>query len=217
VPWICAILAFFGGIWLFSTKGNAVVTKALLSWFSSWQEEVWWQLLYIGVHALIWLSVLLVCLVGAAVVVGIVASPIYELISVRIERDMLGKENYHVPFGRVLRVLAGEFLKALVVMGVPVVLLLIPGVNLLTGIVAAFLLGWDFYDYPLARRGWNFRERWQFVRSEFWTVLGFGLWLAIPLAQVFLMPMAVAGGTILNIEALKRRGLTTANTKIKEV
>jgi uncharacterized protein involved in cysteine biosynthesis len=92
-------------------------------------------------------------------------------------------------------------------------MLLIPGVNLFAGLIAAFLIGWDFYDFPLARRGWSFKERFNFVTKEFWTVLGFGLWLAIPFVHILLVPLAAAGGTILNLEALARRGAVTLNRK----
>lgn len=210
IPWLFALAAFGIGIWAFWTMGDVWVTTLLMNWFSAWQDQWGWEAVYIILKGLIWFSVLLLCLIGSAVVVGVVASPVYEFISMRIEREILGEQQHKIPLGRLMRVLFGEFLKALLVLTLPILLLLIPGVNLFAGFVAAFLLGWDFYDYPLARRGWNFSERWHFVRSEFWTVLGFGVWLAIPGVQILLVPMAVAGGTILNIEALKRRGLATS-------
>lgn len=210
VPWFLGAGAFVVGIWAFWTMGDGWVTSILMGWFSSWNQQWGWEFLYILIKALVWFSVLVMCLLSAAVVVGVIASPIYEMISVRIEQELLGDQHYKIPWNRMLNVFGGEVLKALVVMIVPLILILIPGVNIFAGLVAAFLFGWDFYDYPLARRGWSFSERWRFVRSEFWTILGFGIWLIIPGVQIVLVPMAVAGGTILNIEALKRRGYTAA-------
>ena len=212
IPLFFALAAFGAGMWAFWSYGSQWLTSLLMHWFMAWQDEWQWQVLYWLVKSLMWFSVLLLCLVVAAVVIGVLASPVYEMISIRIERQMLEDISPHVPWSRMVRVMAGEVAKALIVVLVPLAMLFIPGVNMLSGVVAAFLLGWDFYDYPLARRGWTFQQRLGFVWSEFWTVLGFGVWLAIPVAQIFLIPMAVAGGTILNLEALQRRGLVSLKT-----
>ncbi|MCX6125331.1 MAG: EI24 domain-containing protein [Proteobacteria bacterium] len=213
VPWLFGLFAFAGGIYVAWTLGDSWVSSVLLSWFASWQDEWGLSVLYIVIKGLVWFSILLLSLVGAVVIAGVVASPVYEVISVRIERELLGEQYYRIPWARMPGLLFGEACKAMLVLSVPLMMLLIPGVNLVAGVAAAFLLGWDFYDYPLARRGWSLRDRWNFVRSEFWTVLGFGIWLAIPVVQMVLVPMAVAGGTILNVEALKRRGFATAQIK----
>lgn len=210
VPILLAILAFAGGMWLFWSLGNGWLTKLLMTWFSQWNDQWAWAILYTVVRALMWFSILLVCLVTSLVVLGIVSSPVYEVISARIERELLGESRVSVPWSQIPKLMMGEVAKAMIVTLVPIGLMIVPGVNLFAGLVAAFLLGWDFYDYPLARRGWSIGKRWQFVRGEFWTVLGFGIWLVIPIVQILFVPMAVAGGTILNIEALERRGLVTA-------
>lgn len=210
VPLVLAILAFAGGMWAFWTMGNEWMSKLLMVWFATWNDHWAWELAYVVVKALIWFSVLLVCLIGSIAIVGIFSAPVYEVISSKIESDLLGATKHVVPWSNIPRLMMGEVVKAMIVTVVPIAMILIPGVNLFAGLVAAFLLGWDFYDYPLARRGWSFSERWRFVRSEFWTVLGFGIWLVIPVVQILIVPMAVAGGTILNIEALQRRGLAAA-------
>jgi uncharacterized protein involved in cysteine biosynthesis len=212
VPLALAILAFAGGIWLFWEMGNAWLTKLLMAWFSGWSDHWAWGLAYTIVKALMWFSILLVCLVTALGVLGIVSAPIYEVISAKIERELLGEGRHAVPLSQMPKLMMGEVMKALIITLVPIGLMLVPGVNLFAGLIAAFLLGWDFYDYPLARRGWSFKKRWRFVLSEFWTVVGFGDWLVIPVVQILFVPMAVAGGTILNIEALQRRGLVTIKT-----
>ena len=212
VPLAFAILAFAGGMWLFWEMGNAWLTKLLMAWFSNWSDHWAWGLAYTVVKALMWFSILLVCLVSALGVLGIVSAPVYELISAKIERELLGKSRHAVPLSQMPRLMMGEVVKALIITLIPIGLMLVPGVNLFAGLIAAFLLGWDFYDYPLARRGWSFSKRWRFVLSEFWTVVGFGIWLIIPVVQILFVPMAVAGGTILNIEALQLRGLVTTKT-----
>jgi hypothetical protein len=42
------------------------------------------------------------------------------------------------------------------------------------------------------------------ARREGWAVMGLGLWLAIPFTQMLTLPLAVAGATFLNLDALAR-------------
>lgn len=210
VPFVLGLVGFAGGVVLFLQYGNSWITSMLMTWFSSWQDNWLWMTLYWVVKGLMFASVFMLCVLSSIVLMAAVASPVNEYISVKVERDLLGDESQQaVPWRHWPRVLVGEFSKAFLVILVPILLLFIPGVNLMAGMVAAFLIGWDFYDYPLARRGWGFPQRFGFVVREFWSVLGFGLWLAIPFVHVFLVPLAVAGGTILNLEALAKRGLVT--------
>ncbi len=217
VPWTLGLAAFAGGLWAFWTFGESWVSTLVLGWFASWGESVFFEVAYFLVKALMWFSVLLLCLVLAAVAIGILSSPIYEYISQKIEAEILGPAKISTPWRRMPQLIIGEVGKAILVIFIPLIMILIPGVNILAGIVAAFMLGWDYYDYPLARRGWSFRERWTFVRNEFWTVMGFGFWLTIPVLQILFIPMAIAGGTILNLEALQRRELALpADSSIKD-
>lgn len=217
IPFVMGVVGFIAGMTIFVQYGNSWMTSILSGWFSVWQDNWWWLTLYWVTRGLLFVSVFLLCILSAFVLMSATASPINEFISVNVERDFLGDEKgatspSMMSWRRWPVVLAGEFGKALVVVMVPLLMLLIPGVNLFAGLVAAFLIGWDFYDYPLARRGWGFKQRFDFVRREFWTVLGFGLWLAIPFIQLFMVPLAVAGGTILNLEALERQGLVVGKT-----
>jgi uncharacterized protein involved in cysteine biosynthesis len=211
LPMLIGLIGFVAVMMFFFQYGNAWVhskmTAMMMAWFSGWEDHWYWQMAYWLVRGLLLVSMLMLGAVSALVLASAIASPVNEFISIRVESDLTGVRVSDLPWRAVFKVLIGELGKAVIVMIVPILFLFIPGLNLLSGLVAAFLMGWDFYDYPLARRGWGFGRRLAFVVKEFWTVLGFGLWLAIPVVHVFLMPMAIAGGTILNIEALARRGL----------
>ncbi len=214
LPFFMGVVGFAAGMTIFVLYGNSWMTSMLMGWFAGWQNDWFWLVLFWIIKTLMLVSLFLFSVLGSLVVVASVASPVNEYISVQIERELVGQPGANaVSLRQWPRVILGEFLKALAVITLPLMMLLIPGVNLFAGLVAAFLIGWDFYDFPLARRGWSFKQRVSFVTKEFWTVLGFGLWLAIPFAHVFLVPLAVAGGTILNLEALARRGLVTLNGK----
>jgi uncharacterized protein involved in cysteine biosynthesis len=217
IPFLFGLMGFVVAVTMLMRSGSAWMdqrlTGMMMVWFSGWSDEWYWMAFYWIVKALMFASVLTLGAVMAMATTMALASPVNEYISVRVERDLLGVTTGEVSWRDMPRVLFGELAKASVVILVPTLMLWVPGVNIFAGVVAAFLLGWDFYDYPLARRGWGFGQRMAFVAGEFWTVLGFGLWLAIPVVHLFLLPLAVAGGTILNVEALARKGLV----KLKDV
>lgn len=216
IPFLAAMIGMVAGIMFLFPFLYSWSTTGLLPWLSGllggsdfW---VWNALLWIFKGFLL-ISVFLLSLIGAMILMVAFTSPINEYISMRVERDMLGEDLQPQSWGRLIRifprVMAGEFLKALLILIVPLAMMLIPGVNLFAGFVAVFLIGWDFYDFPLVRRNWLFTERFKFAMGEFWSIFGFGLWLAIPVVHIFLIPLAVAGGTILNLQALSQKGLVS--------
>ena len=210
LPMLLGLIGFVAVVMFFFQSGNewvhGKIVAMMMAWFGGWEEHWYLQAAYWLIRGILLATVMMLGAVSALALTTVLASPINEYISVKVESDLTGVKAGDLPWRAVARVLVGELGKACIVIMVPFLLLFIPGVNLLAGLVAAFLMGWDFYDYPLARRGWGLARRLSFVVSEFWTILGFGLWLAIPVAHIFLMPLAIAGGTILNIEALARRG-----------
>jgi uncharacterized protein involved in cysteine biosynthesis len=213
IPFLAALIGMVSGITILFPYASSWSTSQLLPWMSGNSDFWLWVIVFWIAKGLLLVSVFMLSLVSALVIMVALASPINEYISMRVERDMLGENLPASTWGSQIKglpkVMAGEFLKAIAVVIIPLVMLLIPGVNLFAGFVAVFLIGWDLYDYPLARRGWGFGQRFKFAAVEFWTILGFGLWLAIPVVHVFLIPLAIAGGTILNIEAMSRKGLVT--------
>ena len=62
----------------------------------------------------------------------------------------------------------------------------------------------DYIDWPASRRDRAVRERLRMVRRHLPTMLGFGtgVWvlLFIPFVNLFFMPAAVAGGTLLFLD-----------------
>ena len=98
-----------------------------------------------------------------------------------------------------------EIKKLVFILLISLFLMILPGINMISPFVTAFLLGWDFFDYPLARRGLSFKERKSLAFKSKWRILGLGLWLLIPFVQIMLLPMAVSGGTMLGLEALQKK------------
>lgn len=72
-------------------------------------------------------------------------------------------------------------------------------------VVGALVVAWDLLDYPFGLRGMRVRERLQFIRGNFRSVLGFGacasLVLLVPgVGLLLLLPLGVAGATHLVAE-----------------
>jgi uncharacterized protein involved in cysteine biosynthesis len=206
VPAILGVFFLAAGVGWFA--GN---DERILSWvLFSKPEDSWLMLVvYYLCKILLYLATIIFVFVASFLVMNVIASPVYEIISVAVERDITGRDIPGQSLKEMLYVMFVELKKVSLILLISLVLLIVPGINLISTVVAAFLIGWDFFDYPLARRGWSFSQRADLVRSEFFSVLGFGLWLVIPVVQIVLVPLAVAGGTMLNLEALKKRELLT--------
>ena len=157
--------------------------------------------LYYVLYALVAVILFLLSFVPPLLVSSLLAAPLYEVVSCAVERTQLGKV-VEISWRQALLMILEEAKKVGFILGTTLLAVVIPGLNILALFIPAFLLGWDFCDYPLARRGWSFKRRLRFTFKHFWRVTGFGLWLIVPALQFILAPLAVAGGTLLTIGAL---------------
>jgi len=200
VPWVLGFAALGVG-WTFFVQYQDVWMARIL-----FDRPDSWILLpvYLVAKALVYLGLLGLSLLLCLLMVNVLAAPLYEWISGKVEKDLTGSCQ-EMGFWASLRLIPEELKKVVMIAGVSILLLFIPGINVLSFFIAAFFIGWEFYDYPLQRRGWTLQQRWRFVRGDFWAVLGFGLWLTIPVLQLFLLPLAVAGGTMLCLDELTKR------------
>lgn len=202
LPALLGVLAFLGmatTLWAY----QGMVYGALL--FTP--TAAWWSVsLYYVTKVILFVALLILSAVLGVGLVSIVAAPIYELVSLKIETDLLGRKGPELTLWQSLRLIKEEAKKMFCIISVSILLLLIPGVNVISTLMTAFLVGWDFYDYPLVRRGYSFRQRWSSVKQDGWQVMGLGLWLIIPFAQVIVYPLAVAGGTMISVRRLQKEG-----------
>ncbi len=88
-------------------------------------------------------------------------------------------------------------------------LLLIPGLGqvLFTGvsaILSSVVYAYDYLSYPLDRRKLSWSEKKSFFRSHLRAMLGFGFgnlaMASIPLVNIFFVPAAVVGGTLMVLD-----------------
>jgi uncharacterized protein involved in cysteine biosynthesis len=207
VPILLGFIFLVGGITVFSAFDQQVLKWILFEEPQSAMSLAWF--VYQACKMLLYIAMIVFTLAASLLLMNVIASPIYDHISLAVERDVLGTDTPGLGFMDTLRVMVVELKKVVFILFLSALLLVVPGLNVISTLIAAFLVGWDFFDYPLARRGWSFRQRLRLVTSDFWAVMGFGLWLVIPFAQIVMLPLAVAGGTMLNLESLKREQLLT--------
>ncbi|MGH8453889.1 MAG: sulfate transporter CysZ, partial [Nevskiales bacterium] len=92
------------------------------------------------------------------------------------------------------------------------VLFFIPGLNALIPVLwmlfGAYMLALEYTDYPASNHGLSFAQKRKSLSRHRWLGLGFGatvtLVTAIPLANLLVMPAAVAGATALWVEYLQK-------------
>jgi CysZ protein len=210
-----ALVAVFYG----AGSYNEDVGAALWSLFpESWSDATGW----VGglLSALRWtielIAAVLITLLGLVLVLllsSVVAAPFNDALSEAVEHMLTGEPAPPFSFSRMLadvvrtiRLELGKALLYIVVVG-PMFLasFFIPGVGQAISLVGfaltAVYLGIDYIDWPAARRNWSVGDRVRFTRGHLPAVAGFGtgVWvlLFIPLLNLFFMPAAVAGGTML--------------------
>jgi CysZ protein len=222
---LALVAVFYGAGSYYDDLGGA-----LWSLFpESWNDVAGWA----GglLRALRWLIELiagiLITLLGLVLVLvlsSVVAAPFNDALSEAVETILTGAPAPMFSFSRMLadiaRTIRLELLKALVYLGVVgpmfIASFLIPGVGQVISLIGfaltAAYLGIDYVDWPAARRNWSVADRLAFTRRQLPAVAGFGtgVWLLlfIPLVNLFFMPAAVAGGTMLFV-ALEDAGRGT--------
>jgi CysZ protein len=173
---------------------------------------------------LIWLLMVLVALVLAAVLALSLAQPLsgfaLEAIAHAQERALTGHAAPRTSFFACLFSTVRAVVFSLLVGGTMLVVLFVvnfffpPAVIVtfpLKLLVCGWMLAWDFIDYPLAMRGVGVAERLQWVLRNFAPFTLFGLAWAIivivPGVVLLLLPMGVAGATRMVVADDRQNGL----------
>ncbi len=159
------------------------------------------------------LLILVLGLILVVVLSSIVAAPFNDALSEAVERIATGAEAPPFSLRRMLadvgRAVRIELLKVVVYGAVVAPMFLasffIPVIGQIISVVGFLLtavyLGVDYIDWPAARRNWSVADRVTLARRQLPAIAGFGtgVWvlLFVPVINLFFMPAAVAGGTIL--------------------
>lgn len=173
---------------------------------SSYVGWLYWAYLHV-VKFFIYLILLVVMFYAFIVFSNILASPVYDYISTRYERDHYQNATPEQAASHakgVLSVMKEEVKKAMLMLVVPLPLLLIPVVGaILSFFVAGVFIAWDFIDFSLSRDYPLLKDRIKAVWRYKFVLLGFGCPLLIPFLGIILMPFAILGSTKLYFDRMK--------------
>ncbi len=180
-------------------------------------EQWYWQALYYVLLVIVTLIILVVFFFVFTLVASALASPFNEVISQKTEQIVAG--TFHeAPFSLVLlvkdsgRAVAHSFrilALYLVLLALALLFLLIPGIGSVLFAAAGALLSsykfaFEYLGYPMDRRRFSWRDKKAFLKSRFGSVMGFGLGnlaiASIPVVNLFFIPAAVVGGTLLFLD-----------------
>lgn len=199
---------------------NLAVYASMLSWvvnrFSGWLNSVmamvpsWLEWLSWLIWPLFFVSLLLIVFFTFTLVTHLIAAPFYGFLAAKVEQQVTGRAPLDdrglaktaidavgrelVKLGYILPRAAALF-----------VLSWIPGLNLLAPILWALFSAWimaiTYLDYPMDNNKVTFRDMRYRLSQRWWPSLTYGGWVTvvtwIPLANVFLIPGAVAGAVLM--------------------
>ena len=209
---------------------NVVLFTALIYFGASWLVGFATGMLPGWLDFLAW--ILVPAFVLAAMMAGfytfnlvanLIAAPFNGLLAAAVERHLTGRSppaasgDWRTFFAELGTTLVSEMRK-LAYVAVrslpPLVLFLIPGINVVASIVwmalGAWMLAVTYVDYPMANHGIGFDELRARLRDRRLLALGFGgaamAALAVPVLNFLVIPCPVAGATAMWVEQLERDG-----------
>lgn len=184
---------------------------AIMGWFPGWMSAIYW---------LIWLVALIVVLVlllfAFTFIANLIASPFNAVLSIRVEALLTGKPPVSevTPLMILPRAVGREIVKFLYILPLLIGLVLItiiPVINVVSPILwvlfGAWMMAIQYADYAADNNDVSFRDLKARLRARRFQSLMFGLpaylLLTIPIINLILMPVGVAGGTRFWVEHLR--------------
>ncbi|GHC28550.1 sulfate transporter CysZ [Aidingimonas halophila] len=177
-------------------------------WLDAWMAMVpgWLEWLEWLIWPLFVVALIIVVFFTFTLVTHLIAAPFYGFLAAKVETRLTGRPPADDrglirtgvdAMGRELRKL-GYILPRLAVL---LVLSWIPLINLVTPVLWAVFAAWmmaiTYLDYPMDNNRVSFPDMKRRLGKRWWQSLTFGAWVTlltwVPLANVFLLPGAVAG------------------------
>ena len=218
VPLLINLVLFSGAIYLLATE-----YESLINWLTpdapSWLPDFATGLVewFIGLLWILFAAIALVIIFfGFTIIANIVGAPFNTYLSAAVEYKLTGVQPID-PRTSIIKIviesLSGEFKKIIyfLIWMIPLLIIsVIPVINIISpflwAIFSAWMLALQYTDYPLGNRGYSFSKI-RYTLSNFKILsLGFGgsatLATMIPVLNFLVMPVSVAGATIMTVKSL---------------
>ncbi len=200
----------------------SAVTQYFSDFFSGWAWLAYFAAIIATIlSGLAAFIILLIYGYSFNLITNIIAAPFYGMLAEKIETKLTGNVLPNESIASItLRTLKRELVKLwyfisrglLVSLGL-FILAFIPLLNLLVPILAvlwgAWVLTLQYVDYPADNNQMSFSELRKQIKSKKYSTTGFGgiilLGSIIPVINIFIMPTAVAGGTLFWINELSHQ------------
>ncbi len=220
LPLLINIVLFAGAIYLLSTQYETLInwlTPEMPSWMPNFIHQIFeW---FIGLLWMLFAAVALIIIFFAfTIVANIIGAPFNTYLAAAVEYKLTGVQPID-PRTSLIKItiesIGGEIKKIIyfLVWMIPLLIIsIIPVVNIISPILWALFSAWmltlQYIDYPLGNRGYSFSKI-RYTLSEHKVLsLGFGgsatVATMIPLLNFLVMPVSVAGATIMAVESLNK-------------
>lgn len=215
VPLLINILLFSAGLWFAISQFEIFITWALSSlpdWLS-WLEWIMWPLFALTFYGLVFFCF--------SIIANIIAAPFNGPLAAAVERNICGNDKISTnkTFSQeVKESLGNEFIKikyslylmlpltflSLISFAFP---LIAPAVAVLWMVYTVWVLTLEYTDFPMGNHGIAFRHIREKLAEKRFLSLGFGsmvmLMTLIPIINFMVMPVAVAGATLMYVKEFK--------------
>ena len=212
IPLFINICLFSFGFWFGLQWFDKILDDILPAWLA------WAEFLLLPLFTL---SYFLIVFYLFALIANVIAAPFNGLLAERIEKYLLNnnnnqqKENTQKFLPTIIPSIASELNKLtyFIFRSIPLLLLfLIPGINIIAPIAwfifSAWMLSLEYLDYPLSNHNIMFKNTRELVKEQRPTCLSFGAIISIltliPIVNFFVMPIAVAGATLLYLDKFSK-------------
>ncbi len=216
-PILITLVAFCGATWASWHYADALVdTFWAAPTGDGWLDGVL-RFFHSAVAFLLSIALWALSTMVLVLLTSVIAAPFNGALSAAVERIATGRElgdaGILALVRDVWRTVMLELTKLLLFLAVMLPLFVlqwaVPGVGSVLYTVFSFVFtawfwGIDYVDWSAERRGWTPSQRLANARKRFLPMFGFGsgvwLFLFVPLLNLFFMPAAVAGGTLLFLD-----------------
>ncbi len=203
IPLCISALLFTGGLWWLWDWLSHLMHMLLPAWLSWLQYLVW---------PIAALAALIILYFGFSLAANLIGAPfngwLAEAVARHLGRGPAAATGWrHLP-AEILRGFLTELRKLgyILLLSIPFLLLLLVPVAgaVLWFFFTAWLLAYNYLDYPMSLHGLDFATQRRWLRENRWLCLGFGagalLLSLLPLVNFIAMPAAVAGATAMYLD-----------------